>query len=90
VSWTVELTDRAEADLRRMPPPVQRFVARSLARLKSHPEEESKPTSGLLPRGFVFELEYALGGTDFFIDVVFRYGPGATQLTVFQILWEYV
>jgi hypothetical protein len=25
-----------------------------------------------------------------YIDVLFRYGPGESQITVFQILWEYV
>jgi hypothetical protein len=86
----VGLNEQAQADLRRMPLPVARCVLQSLRRLETNPEGESRPTSGLHASGFVFELEYALGDLDFYIDVLFRYGPGESQITVFQLLWEYV
>jgi hypothetical protein len=73
-----------------MPELVQAFVLKSLRRLESNAEGESRPTSGLHAQGFIFELEYAFGGLDFCIDVLFQYGPGESEITVFQILWEYV
>lgn len=90
MNYSVGLTEQAQSDLGRMPAPLRRFVVTSLRRLESNPEGESRPSSGLHARGFLFELEYALGDLDFYVDVLFRYGPGDRQIAVFQILWEYV
>lgn len=89
MSYKVLVDDNAVADLQRLPPPVRLFVLKSLDRLR-HPEREGKPTTGLYAKGFLFELEYALGSLEFYIDVLFRYGPGDDAVTVFQVLFEYV
>ena len=89
MSYRVEVDERAVADLQRLPPPVRLFVLKSLDRLRQ-PEQEGRPTTGLYPKGFLFELEYALGSLEFYIDVLYRYGPGDDVVTVFQVLFEYV
>jgi hypothetical protein len=69
-----------------MPLPVRQFTARSIRRLESDPEGESKSSGGCYPQGLQFELEYALGDLEFYIDVMFRYESEPGRLTVFQIL----
>jgi hypothetical protein len=90
VSYKVELSEAAQADLARMPAPLQNFVVRSLRRIESNPEGESKSTTGLYAKGFIFELEYAQGDLDIYVDVLFRYRSAPSQIEVFKIHWEYV
>ena len=71
VSYRVELEQSAVTDLDRLPSLVKQFVLKSLERLQ-HPEQESKPTTGLYAKGFLFELEYSIGSLEFYIDVLFR------------------
>jgi hypothetical protein len=90
VPFRVDVEEQAVGSIMRLPPPVRIFVANSLRRLELDPHYEAKPRQGPFPGDYVMELEFALGSLDFFIDVLFRFGPAADTVTVFHIAWEYV
>lgn len=90
MSFSLEIEDAAVASIKRLPPPVRLHIVNSLPRLKENPELEGKPTSGLYAKGYMLELEYALGDLEFYIDVLYRIDEQANVVTVFQVLWEYV
>ena len=88
--FSIEVEERAVTSIRRLPREIHLHVVKSLSRLHNAPESEGKPSSGLYPKGHVLELEYAVGDLEFYIDVMYRIDETASEVAVFDVLWEYV
>jgi hypothetical protein len=89
MGYAIELSERALEQIRALPLPVQRYIARELDRLASSPSQWSKPAAPLHPPGQLFEVELAHQGLDWYIDVIFVYDREEVLL-VTDVSAEYV